>query len=375
MLKRAGWRDEGVGWYSLAQGDAAATPVRREYNPYEFAHNHNYTDSSDEHSMLIKAGWRDEGIGWYGVKEEIVASGAFGQGCSWKLDKDGTVTVFPTNGVSGTMGKLADAVLAKVAEPHAKSVLIDKGVKAPQDSTRLFCTGPGSPAPGAPYGSFWVDTFDVACLDTSTVKNMSWMFYYQGRVSKIYGLDFFDTSRVTSMQGMFRDCHNLTDYSGLTSWNVASVKDMSCMFEECYKLTNLQPLRKWNVSNVTDASYIFDGCCYLKSLAGLELWDTSSITNLNYAFCDCNSVKDLSPLRRWNLSKLNSCEKMFYCCYELSDLSPVSSWDVHSVRDFTQMFSRTAIKDARILNGWKVSNAETIGMFDGDVATPSWYHE
>ena len=70
-LIKVGWKGEGVAWYSpdpdkQIQG-FYPLPVYREYNPYEFAHNHNYTEDVDEHNNLINVGWLDEGIGWYAV--------------------------------------------------------------------------------------------------------------------------------------------------------------------------------------------------------------------------------------------------------------------------------------------------------------------
>ena len=66
-LVRVGWRDEGIGWYS---DENQRTPMYRLYNPnatgqYE-AGGHHYTKDVNEKNSLIKAGWRDEGIGWYG---------------------------------------------------------------------------------------------------------------------------------------------------------------------------------------------------------------------------------------------------------------------------------------------------------------------
>lgn len=59
LLFRAGWNDEGVGWYAPTTG----VPVYRLYNPN--AGDHHYTVSVGERNSLVKAGWRDEGAGWY----------------------------------------------------------------------------------------------------------------------------------------------------------------------------------------------------------------------------------------------------------------------------------------------------------------------
>ena len=64
ILMSAGWRDAGNGWLS---GAAVEAPLYRQYNPNEFANNHNYTTSLDENNWLVSLGWRAEGTGWYGV--------------------------------------------------------------------------------------------------------------------------------------------------------------------------------------------------------------------------------------------------------------------------------------------------------------------
>ena len=59
VLKAAGWRDEGVGWYAPLSGE----PVYRLYNPN--SGDHHYTMSKNEKDTLSAIGWNYEGIGWY----------------------------------------------------------------------------------------------------------------------------------------------------------------------------------------------------------------------------------------------------------------------------------------------------------------------
>lgn len=51
-LKKAGWRYEGVGWYS---DPAEKYPVYREYNPNARAGAHNFTTCLTEYNNLYKA--------------------------------------------------------------------------------------------------------------------------------------------------------------------------------------------------------------------------------------------------------------------------------------------------------------------------------
>jgi len=68
VLISVGWRDEGIGWYSLKNNSRRFVMLKREYNPNAFANNHNYTVSTFEHTTLVNVHkWRDEGNAWYGV--------------------------------------------------------------------------------------------------------------------------------------------------------------------------------------------------------------------------------------------------------------------------------------------------------------------
>ncbi|MGM0340177.1 MucBP domain-containing protein [Enterococcus sp. AZ007] len=65
-VKRAGWKDEGIGWYAPTSGD----PVYRLYNPN--AGDHHYTPHKNERDHLLKVGWKNEGIGWYSDKSKTI---------------------------------------------------------------------------------------------------------------------------------------------------------------------------------------------------------------------------------------------------------------------------------------------------------------
>lgn len=54
-LVKAGWTDEGIGWYTPEKGDQ----VYRLYNPN--AGDHHYTESKGEYDNLVKLGWTGEG--------------------------------------------------------------------------------------------------------------------------------------------------------------------------------------------------------------------------------------------------------------------------------------------------------------------------
>lgn len=63
-LVKAGWKDEGIGWYSA---DDTGVPLYRQYNPNAKAGSYNCTTNKAENDYLVPAGWKGEGIGWYGL--------------------------------------------------------------------------------------------------------------------------------------------------------------------------------------------------------------------------------------------------------------------------------------------------------------------
>ncbi len=60
VLIYAGWKDEGIGFYAINDGNDH--PLYRLYNPN--TGDHHYTLSSEERDAIIMAGWKDEGIAW-----------------------------------------------------------------------------------------------------------------------------------------------------------------------------------------------------------------------------------------------------------------------------------------------------------------------
>jgi hypothetical protein len=64
-LIQAGWRYEGIGWYS---DQAKKVPMYRPYNPNAIAGNRNYTTDQEKNDHKVSLGWNYEGIGWYRVK-------------------------------------------------------------------------------------------------------------------------------------------------------------------------------------------------------------------------------------------------------------------------------------------------------------------
>ena len=311
-LKRAGWNYEGIGWYG---SDAKAVPLYRQYNPNARTGTHNYTTSAGERDHLVRLGWRDEGVGWYGVEtnakpSDVEAQGQFGEGCTWRLHRGGKLEVLPTDGKSGTMAALF-SVLDKEEMMKTTSIVIDKGVKAPADSSSLFTLdtfdGDAFKVP--------LKSIDVSNLDVSGVEDASYMFSDSDTLLSIKGLDRWDVSSVKNMEGLFYGCSSLTDLTPLSGWNVSKVTRMFNMFLGCSSLTDLSPISGWQVSNVATMEAMFCGCSSLSDLTPIAQWDVSNVKDMSLMFCGCSSLSDATPLNSWTESSADAdVSNMFLDC-------------------------------------------------------------
>ena len=97
----------------------------------------------------------------------------------------------------------------------------------------------------------------ISYSDTSSVVNMSSMFYGCASLASIPQLD---TSKVTSMSSMFYGCASLASIPQL---DTSKVTDMYGTFEKC---SSLETIPQLNVSNVTRMDSAFANCRSLKSI-------------------------------------------------------------------------------------------------------------
>ena len=124
--------------------------------------------------------------------------GAIGAGCSYELDeRAGTLTVRPTDGVSGEMARVRNALPGDDLRHAVRSMIVEESVLTPADSGYLF------------GGLYAMEALDLSGLDTSQVTNMGDMFF---ACSSLRSLDLsgWDTSGVEGMWGMFLGCSSLS---------------------------------------------------------------------------------------------------------------------------------------------------------------------
>ena len=114
----------------------------------------------------------------------------------------------------------------------------------------------------------------IPLINTSLVTNMSYMFYQCSNLTTIPQLD---TSKVTTMRQMFNNCSNLTT---IPQFNTSKVTDIRSMFYLCTKLTAI------DITYFPSTNTSFAGYC--KSLTKLIIRNMDSIPALDsLAFAVC----------------------------------------------------------------------------------------
>lgn len=195
-----------------------------------------------------------------------IASGTSGT-CSWVIDKDENLIVWPTDEVEGTLNSNPWTNYKTLI----KTIRFEGKVYAPSNSMNLFALS-----------------------------------------SKLESIDFtnFDTSRVTSMQAMFRGCTALTELD-LSSFDTSNVTNMCAIFQECTSLKEIN-LSGWDTSKVTTMRYMFNSCSALKQL-DLSSFDTRNVTTMESMFTNCRLLYELD-ISNFNTSNVTNMWDMWNSC-------------------------------------------------------------
>lgn len=236
--------------------------------------------------------------------------------CWWKFGDDGVFTIWPKNGVEGTLHDWWFPWIGRDYEwvkSDIKEIRIEGKVHAGK-SVRQF------------FNDFSnVESIDLAGLDTSAATDMALMFCNCKNLASL-DLSGFDTSHVTDMQNMFDGCSSLTSLN-LKGFDTSQVKTMYAMFKNCSSLTSLD-LSDFKTPNVTDMHSMFNGCSSLKSL-DVSKFDTSCVGGMDTMFYGCGSLEslDLSSFKTPSLSGMSSA---FGGCKSLKSLD-VRNFDTSHV--------------------------------------------
>ncbi|MGN5996925.1 bacterial Ig-like domain-containing protein [Enterococcus faecalis] len=136
---------------------------------------------------------------------------------------------------AGTLGTFVQSQYldnnSKIIKSDIKSITLQEGVKAPENSHYLF----------AGYGI-----------------NLSNLVSISGQL---------DTSDVKDMSGMFTQLRNLESLSDLNidSWDIKNVTDISVMFFMNYKLKSIN-ISGWDTSSITNMERAFEGLAHVETI-------------------------------------------------------------------------------------------------------------
>ena len=175
--------------------------------------------------------------------------------------------------------------------------------------------------------------FDVSFRDFRPTTTARW-FYNYDELKQIEGLEFLNTSEVKDMSWMFSDCSGLTSLD-LSHFNTQNVTDMSRMFSGCSGLTSLD-VKNFNTQNVTGMSWMFSYCDGLTSL-DVKNFNTQNVTNMSGMFSGCSGLTSLD-LSHFNTQNVTGMRGMFWDCSGLTSLD-LSHFNTQSVFDMGSMFS------------------------------------
>ena len=207
-----------------------------------------------------------------------------------------------------------------------------------------------------------VDPIDFSKFNTSKVKNMEGMFSY----SFLPSLDIrnFDTSNVENMRLMFDTLANIRNLD-LSGWNVKKVNNIQGIFTRLNKIQSLN-LAGWQMDSVTNMQFMFNSLADLTSL-NLTGFTTKNVTNMAYMFIGVSKLADLD-LSSFDTSKVTNMRGMFSNMGSLNNIN-LSSFDTRNVTDMSEMFSMTVTNppiSSLDLSSFNTSNVTDMhGMFQG----------
>lgn len=207
-----------------------------------------------------------------------------------------------------------------------------------------------------------IDPIDFSGFNTSKVKKMEGMFSY----SFLPSLDIrsFDTSNVENMERMFNALEYIRDLD-LSGWNVKKVNNVQGIFAHSKKIQSLN-LSGWQMDSVTNMRYMFAGLANLTSL-NLTGFTTKNVTNMEYMFSGTSKLADLD-LSSFDTSKVTNMHGMFNNMGSLNNIN-LSSFNTSNVTDISEMFSMTVINPPISnldLSSFNTSNVTDMhGMFQG----------
>lgn len=203
-----------------------------------------------------------------------------------------------------------------------------------------------------------VDRIDMTGINTSRVKDMSWMFNSYENLYKHIELSNFDTSNAEDMSYMFgtsgmKTMENI-DPIDFSRFNTSKVKNMEGMFLKSF-LPSLD-IKNFDTSNVKNMSLMFGG---LKNVRNLDLsdWNVKKVNNIQAIFSRSNKLQSLN-LSGWQMDSVTSMQAMFIALFDLTSLN-LTGFTTKNVTNMSNMFA-----DVRKLADLDLSSFDTSKVTD-----------
>ena len=219
-----------------------------------------------------------------------------------------------------------------------------------KDITTVIIGSPFDPVTASPsdfvvpyYTSHWfcgldrLKSVDLSGLDTSYVKDFSFMFDGCTELSDAADAGLLAMDAATTLEGMFRDCTRLKEID-ISALNTAKVTSMKDMFLNCCDLEKVV-LGEISTAKVETMEAMFSGCESLKE-ADISKLDTSFVNTFEGMFRNCRELAaaDLSNL---NTQKATNMKEMFLNCENIRyfDLSGEHFDTQYAEEGMTDMFT------------------------------------
>ena len=296
--------------------------------------------------------WKPEG--------NVIAQGE--DGVPWELYENGYLLFKPEPGKDTLSNPNGEGLQSWKQDyrKQIKAIGFSDTVYAPEDSSYLFYSPDRMPLHMYRDSYTNLDFIDTKKIDTSKVKNMSYMFK---NLVKIKNLDVsnFDLSNVVNIKGMFQNMASLESLN-VSNWNTSNVEDMSGVFNNTHKLKNLD-VSNWNTSKVINMMGTFLNASSITEL-DVGKWNVSNVQRMEYMFSDMHSLSHLD-VSNWNTSNVKNVAYMFSTLTSLKELN-VGNWNTTNVSNMVGVFSdSTKLKTLNIKN-WDTTNVVLMdNMFKG----------
>ena len=200
------------------------------------------------------------------------------------------------------------------------------------------------------------DGLDLSHWDTSTVTDMTYMFYDNKNFNQ--NISEWDTSKVTDMEGVFYNANTFNQ--DLSNWDTGRVTSMVAMFQGT--IFN-QPIGNWNTSKVTNMAHMFHYSA--KFFRDLDKWDTSKVQDMTLMFA--GAVEFNGEIISWDVSSVTNMNGMFYGAKKFS--KDISRWNVSKVTNMDNMFGDTEYRLS--LYSWCPNITTRPEGFTADIYSPS----